>query len=65
MEWVLPAVAVLLIGAVLLLVRSQRRALASGDRARRVQEALARARDKQRVIGERNEEERLGGPPPA
>lgn len=65
MEGVLSAVAALLVGAVVLLVWSQRRAVGSGDRARRVQEALARARDKQRMIGERNDEERSGGPPAA
>ena len=64
MEGVLSAVAAFLIGAVLLLVRSQRRAVGSAERARRVQEALARARDKQRMIGERNDEERSGGSPP-
>ena len=65
MEGVLSAVAAFLVGAVVLLVWWQRRAVGSGDRARRVQEALARAREKQRMIGERNEEERSGEAPPA
>lgn len=63
MEAVLPAVAALLLGFVVLLARSRRGAVGSGDRARRVEEALARARDKQRMIGERNDEAGSGHPP--
>lgn len=63
MESVLPAVAAFLLVVVVLLTRSRRRAIGSGDRARRVEEALARARDKQRVIGERSGEEGPGRPP--
>lgn len=63
MEDVLPAVAALLLGVVVLLARFRRHAVGSGDRARRVEEALARARAKQRLIGEQNDEEGSDRPP--
>lgn len=63
MEAVLPAVAALLLGVVVLFALSRRRAGGSGDRARRVEEALARARDKQRLIGGQYDEEGSGRPP--
>lgn len=65
MESVVPALAALLVVTAVLLVRSRRGGMRGVDRARRVEEALARARDKQRTMAERGDAESPGGPPAA